>query len=303
MDFVAESNNRVWGCSSSNHEVYASKLGDPFNWNCYEGIATDSYAATIGSDGDFTGAISYGGYILFFKEDRIHKVHGSKPSNFQIYETEGRGVATGNEKSAAVVNETLFYMSRSGIMAYTGGSPVSISDVFGDVTYSDAVAGALNDKYYVSMKDSKNIWHLFVYDEKSGMWHREDNTHASYFTYLNGILYYVSGAKLMQTIGGDSEVIKWYAEFSDYSEKSLNKKYVSKLQFRADLEPSTMFDIWIMYDGIMWEKISTLTGYNKRSYNVMIPMRRCESYKIKLSGVGDFKLYSMTKVITEGSDL
>lgn len=66
MDYLTELDNRVWGCSSAAHEVYACKLGDPFNWNCFEGISTDSYAATIGSDGDFTGAITHLGYVLFF---------------------------------------------------------------------------------------------------------------------------------------------------------------------------------------------------------------------------------------------
>lgn len=65
MDFVCENGNRLWGCSSANHEVYASKLGDAANWNAFEGISTDSYAATIGSDGDFTGCLSHMGYVLF----------------------------------------------------------------------------------------------------------------------------------------------------------------------------------------------------------------------------------------------
>ena len=84
MDFLTECENRLWGCSSKNHEVYASKLGDPLNWNVFEGISTDSYAATIGSDGDFTAAATYSGYALFFKEHTIHKVYGNKPSNIQI---------------------------------------------------------------------------------------------------------------------------------------------------------------------------------------------------------------------------
>src|SRR5699024_8801601 len=84
MDFLTESENRIWGCSSKNHEIYACKLGDPTNWNCFEGISTDSYSATIGSDGDFTGACTHLGNVLFFKEDSIHKVWGSRPADFQI---------------------------------------------------------------------------------------------------------------------------------------------------------------------------------------------------------------------------
>lgn len=59
MDYICENGNRLWGCSSANHEVYASKLGDPTNWNAFEGISTDSYAATVGSDGDYQNGDVY----------------------------------------------------------------------------------------------------------------------------------------------------------------------------------------------------------------------------------------------------
>ena len=71
MDFVTESENRLWGCRygvASNgqvvNEIYASKLGDFKNWNCFMGLATDSYAASCGTDGQFTGAITHMGYPL-----------------------------------------------------------------------------------------------------------------------------------------------------------------------------------------------------------------------------------------------
>ena len=184
MDFMTENSNRLWGCSSLKHEVYASKLGDPFNWNCFEGISTDSYAATIGSDGDFTGATTYGGYVIFFKEDLLHKVYGDKPSNFQIYESVCRGVAKGSEKSLVVVNETLYYLSRNGVMAYTGGIPESISHSFGQEIYKNGVAGAYKNKYYISLEDTNS--HLFCFDESLGMWHKEDNTKVTDFTSLDG---------------------------------------------------------------------------------------------------------------------
>ena len=60
LDFVTECDNRVWGCSSRENVIYACKLGDPTNWFSYRGIAADSYAVTVGSDGAFTGAASAG---------------------------------------------------------------------------------------------------------------------------------------------------------------------------------------------------------------------------------------------------
>lgn len=304
MDFIVEQDNRLWGCSSSKHEIYASKLGDPTNWNCFEGISTDSYAVTVGSDGDFTGAKSYLGYVLFFKEDCIHKIYGSKPSNYQVFTNACRGLAKGSERSLAIVNETLYYMSRNGIMAYEGSIPESVSDALGDIQYSNGVAGAIGNKYYISMSDGSK-YHLFVFDEKIGQWHREDNTQAKYFTYYNNKLYFATiGNKLIITEENTTENIPWYAEFSEFSELSLKQKYVSKLGFRFDLDVNALMDIEIMYgDSGLWEKIATFSGKMKKSDIVNIQVRRCDYYKIRLSGVGKFKLYMMSKTYIEGSDI
>ena len=66
MDYLTECDNRIWGCSSKENVIYACKLGDPSNWFSYRGIAADSYAVTVGSDGAFTGAATCMGYALFF---------------------------------------------------------------------------------------------------------------------------------------------------------------------------------------------------------------------------------------------
>ena len=75
LDHVCVSNNRVWGChygpteeEECVNEIYACKLGDPKNWYSYMGTARDSYALSMGEDGEFTGAYTYQGYPLFLKK-------------------------------------------------------------------------------------------------------------------------------------------------------------------------------------------------------------------------------------------
>ena len=198
MDFIIESENRLWGChygpdadGKMVNEIYACKLGDFKNWNCFMGISTDSYAVTVGTDGPFTGAITHLGYPLFFKENCVHKVYGNYPANYQIITTTCRGVQNGCSRSLAIVNETLYYKSRSAVCAYDGSLPVEISSAFGDVVYRNAVAGYLGNKYYISMLDDSGRYHLFAYDTLKGMWHREDNTGAMQFCNCNGDLYYI----------------------------------------------------------------------------------------------------------------
>src|SRR5699024_6602848 len=118
MDFLAVHQNRLWGCSSENHEIYASKLGDPANFHVYAGIASDSYAATVGTAGDFTGAAAVNDTVVFFQEGGVTKVLGTKPANYQIAYTPTSGVMRGSEKSLCLVDGTLFYLSPEGVCAY-----------------------------------------------------------------------------------------------------------------------------------------------------------------------------------------
>lgn len=78
--FVCENENRLWGCDKTT--IYASKLGDIFNWNVYEGLATDSYSVDTGSAGSFTACISFLGYPIFFKEDHISQGVRLHPNQF-----------------------------------------------------------------------------------------------------------------------------------------------------------------------------------------------------------------------------
>lgn len=116
LDYITECDNRVWGCSNKENVIYACRLGDPTNWFSYRGIAADSYAVTVGSDGAFTGAATCMGYALFFKENTLHKLYGSKPSDFQLTSLHCRGVAKNAARSLCVLNETLYYLSPDGVM-------------------------------------------------------------------------------------------------------------------------------------------------------------------------------------------
>lgn len=305
MDFICESDNRIWGCSSKNHEIYASKLGDPFNWNNYEGISTDSYTVTVGSDGDFTGAISHLGNVLFFKENTIHKMYGNKPSNFQLNTYTLPGVAAGCSRSLCIVNETLYYKSRNGICTYDGSMPYSISAALGNESYSDAVGCQFDGKYYVSMKDSGNHNVLMVYDPKYQIWHKEDDTKILMATYGEGKMYYVDSDNCLRTIQGDgTEKLDWMIESGDMIENTLNQKYVSKLMFNMQLDRGAKAEIYLQYDSDpMWERKFTINSAFRKSYVVSAIPRRCGQFRYRIVGTGGCKLFGISKFVEEGSEM
>lgn len=311
MDFVTECDNRIWGCKygvvdgKPVNEIYASKLGDFKNWNCYMGLSSDSYAASRGSDGIFTGAITYQGHPLFFKEDCIEKVYPSSSGAHQIVTTECRGVQKGCWRSLQIVGETVYYKSRSDICAYTGSVPRSVSAALGEESYADARAGALGDKYYISMKDVDGKWHLFVYDTMRGLWHREDGTKAMFFAVCDGVLHWIDedSGKLIASGTGDVEDIAWFAESGEIGFAYPGNKYLSRFLFRAELAEGASVEMFISYDGGPWTPKGRENRQGLRSFVLPVAPRRCDHMKIKLAGQGGMTMYSVSKIFEKGSDV
>ena len=316
VDFVTESGNRLWGCRygvANNgdvvNEVYACKLGDFKNWNCFMGLATDSYSAACGTDGPFTGAITHLGFPLFFKEHFVHKVYGSYPANFQIQDTALRGVQQGCEKSMAIVNEVLYYKARHAVVAYDGSLPVDVSAAFGEERYSEAAAGAHGNKYYISMRDSKDAWHLFVYDTTKGMWHREDGLRADCFCSCRDELYAIDHKtrKIITMLGSgtqDKDKIKWMVQTGVIGTDMPDMKYVSRLLLRLSLEIGARVRLYAQYNSMGgWESLGTITGTDLRSFSIPVRPRRCDHLRLRIEGEGDAKIYSITKTISQGSDI
>ena len=314
MDFVVESENRLWGCryglsddGKVVNEIYACKLGDFKNWSCFMGVSTDSYTVSLGTDGQFTGAITHLGYPLFFKENFVHKVYGNYPSNFQVQTTACRGVQKGCDRSLAIVNETLFYKGRSGICAYDGSLPTEASYSLGNEAYSDAVGGGHGNKYYVSMKDSAGAWNLFVYDMAKGMWHKEDNFQAVAFCSCRGEMYAIdASSKQIVTMTGTegSSDIEWMAQTGELALSSPDMKYVSRLTVRMSMDIGATMKVYIQYDQEnTWKQVANMTGTSLRSFSFPIRPRRCDHMKLKFEGVGMCKIYSITKTIEQGSEI
>ena len=318
MDFIIESGNRLWGCRSGKsvtgetvNEIYASKLGDFKIWDSFRGISTDSFTASVGSDGAFTGAVSYLGYPIFFKENCVHKILGSYPANYQIQTTDCRGVQHGCDRSLAIVNEIIYYKSRSGICAYDGSFPIEISSCLGEAKYYNAVAGTLGNKYYISMSDKNGRYSLFVYDTAKGLWHKEDETQAIDFCSFGDDLFYIEYAdNQIKSVRGtgtiDTTPIKWEAVTGIIGTDSPDKKYVSRMDVRMSLSVEARVSFYAEYDSSgEWEYLCTMSGenLNLRTFAVPIKPKRCDHFKLKILGNGEAKIFSICKTTEQGSDV
>lgn len=305
LDFICENDNRLWGCKGDT--VYCSKLGDLTNWNVFDGIASDSFAVDVGTPGDFTGCFTYLGYPCFFKDDVIYKAYGDKPSNFQLIRSASLGVKKDNAKSLAVAGEILFYMSRTGIVAYSGSTPQDIFLPFGGEKYDSCVAGSDGKKYYVSMTKKDGTCTFAVYDTSFNMWHIEDDLCAVGFAWYDG-LYVLSDNGTLWLIGSDSaegmleKNIRSSVTFAPITYGTARKKGVTKIGITAELEGNAMLEVKIQYDSLgQWQTVKKLEGTERNSFYLPLIPKRCDHFKLKLEGKGKWRLYALTKEYHYGS--
>ena len=315
LEYLTECDNRVWGCSSSENVIYACKLGDPTNWFSYRGIAADSYAVTVGSDGPFTGAATCMGYALFFKENALHKLYGSKPSDFQLSSLRCRGVARNAGRSLCVLNETLYYLSADGVMAWDGSLPTKVSTALDAARLSNvqrALGGALDGRYYLCLSrgsGEENTARLLVYDTERGLWQEED-LRAEEMAGTGGQLYLWDGQALWaadpsrepdgQNTDGVERSIPFALTTGDIGMDAPEEQYLSRLTLRLDAEVPSRLEVSVSYDGGPWEKLAEKTVEAKRqSIDLPFVPRRCGTLRLRLEGAGQITLRGLAKTMAK----
>ena len=99
--------------------------------------------------------------------------------------------------------------------------------------------------------------------------------------------------------------IEWMAEFADFTEEDPNKKGVSKIQIRLELDEGAEVRVWLMFDSDgEWRQVNGALGEGvKRSYYLPIIPRRGDHYRLKLTGIGGCRIYSLVREYYSGSEL
>lgn len=318
-DKILEVNNRLWTCSSKNNEIYACKQGDCENWYAYgDGISTDSFAMTVGCEGDFTAVARQNDSIIFFKENWVLKIFGTKPSNFTLAAYNVPGVEKGSSKSVVWVNGVLFYLSPVGVCQYSpGGQPVVISrDVFGNVKYKNGVAGRHKNKYFISAENESGEHELFVFDTDTGLWFKEDDTKMQSTVTYNNTLYYIDAdtgyimcADEKHNLIEDSAEFEkednfdWLCETGDLYDSDFNTKYISKIVLDLTLEEHAKAKLLAQFeDNGKWYELRTLYFEKKQPRRIPVAVRRADYLRLRLEGKGKCSLSGILIEYAQGSD-
>jgi hypothetical protein len=305
LDYICESDNRLWGVNSETRTIYASALGDPTDFWSLGLLSTDAFQAAVGTDGDWTGICKAGGGVCCWKEHTLHKVLGSYPANYQINTYSVPGVQAGSARSMQNINETLYYKGVDGIYAYGGGTPSLVSPGFNGVQFDYAVGGSGNGKYYISMlrRDTES-YGMYELDLDTGFWLKTDNTKCEAYATLDNIVYAAIGRSVyaLQT-AENSDGVSWLAEFVPFTETALSRKKYKRLLLRIDMDAGSELRIETKLDRDRWRIAYEKRAAHEVTLRVPLTMGRCDRFALRISGVGGVVIYALEREFVFGSDI
>lgn len=315
IDMMCQGANRIWACNSEKREIYASELGSSRNWSVFEGLSSDSFCVSVGSPGDFTACCSFRGEPIFFKENEMIVITGSRPSSFTLNSRSLHGVPRHSPNGVCVCDDAMYFMAYDGVYLYDGSRVVCISGSLGDEMRGirDSVLCVCENKLYVCGKrDDENI--CYVYDTAREIWHRRssyriigfltypdtalqvvhDGSFSTLYTTTENIPvdYELNGARLADQI--------WFWESTDISFGTADKKYVRRIS--VDAECDGISELFISYDGGKFIRIGRLTPHRRGGRKFSVFPRRCDSFRLRMEGKGKMKLYGITKETEEVSE-
>ena len=299
LDFVCEKDNRLWG--THDNAICCCKLGDPKNWNVFNGLSTDAWETQVGSDGAFTGIAAFSSHIIAFKEHICHKVYGTKPTAMQVQVAHIDGVKAGCDRSIVNVNENIFYMAHAGVMVYAGGIPDCISPQLAQ-DYTEAVGGRLANQYYLSAKRQDGTHELLVFDTTKNVWVREDDTAAIAFASHQGQLYWLTKDALWAHRGQTEKTVPWSLTLGDFERISAERQIVARMSVLVDLPAGSRLLCEMRYDGGAWQPVSRIQNARGGVFRVPFLPRRCERFSVRLSGAGAAVIKSVDIKRYGGSD-
>ena len=258
------------------------------------------------------GAASCLGYLLFFKENCIHKLYGSKPSDYQMSSVRCRGVAANAAGSLCVIAETLYYLSPDGVMAWSGSLPAKVSGALdtGKLTAVDrAVGGQLDARYYLYLhrKTDTGSGRLLVYDTERGLW-QEESAAGTGMVSTGQQLYLWDGNALWaadperEGSGEDETGLKFEAVTGDIGLAVPDDKYISRVTLRMDALAHTVLTVAVSYDGGDWETVSScaVTRDHQRVNLPFVP-RRHDTMRLRFAGTGQMVLRSMALTFADAA--
>ena len=120
-------------------------------------------------------------------------------------------------------------------------------------------------------------------------------------------MYFLDDGGRILTVSGSGEkegAVRWMAQTGPIGVDDPDNKILARLTLRLWLAQDAAMKVWVRYDeDPCWQPVPPLRGRPLGSVTLPMAVRRCDHLYLRLEGVGDMRLYSITKTMEQGSDV
>ena len=285
--------NRVWLCSYTGEEIYASSPGTPTEFYNLAGLSSDSWVASSGTPGRFTGIAPWQNRVVVFKPDIIHVVYGNLPTTFGIEKTYAAGCIDGG--SIAEVGGCLMWLYYDGFYIYSGSRPRRVSDKL-NTRYVSCKAFSDGRRYYARCVKEDGTGEFLIYDSELNLWSKISDIDIVSGDYYGGKVYLSDKTRLY--VLGEGEYGDFYAETPELTFDSFMDKSVMYITVRCKIQKGFL-NIYTSVNNGEWvpHKGIDKTGKHK------LPIRYNpgDILRLRLEGSGNVCITEMElEVVTKG---
>lgn len=296
LEHVCVNRDRIWG--TVGNEIYCSASCDPRNWYDYDYLSVARcFYAQIPEVSHFTGVVSYMGNVFFFTREDVYRMYGTTPDAFSLRSLATYGISEDSSRSFGIASGLLFYNSVAGPVYFDGDSAKLIGIPLGRGVITGGVGIGYEGKYYLADGES-----VFVYDTRSGAWHRESGEGVVALLCISGrlVLFYKDGSAQYHSalLGEAKDPFESSVEFAEISEGALMGVIPMEFVLCADLvSGDAALRLLVKYEKADdWHEVYSTIEAGKHIHRVRFsPKRRCEFYKLRLEGTGEWRVHSLAR--------
>lgn len=286
--------------------VHISYMNDLSKWTVFseEGqySAKAAQAIEILDDGNFTAGTNYRDYPIFFKKSSMYILY-NEYNPFTVSRIDNVGCTSPD--TLAECNGALYFLSDTGVMEYTGGTPRLISqdvDIQGDTD--------LNVDFHFACADNRFYYiDNYIYDTYERVWSKQ--RHLENYTDEDGSINYrilpqcffrnrIYITESRQTTGfGESpshaetlyyfdadKLSDWSFTTKQFHEYQAGKKIVSKIAVGFEKDNATALKIELRLDKKPFQTVYTWNGTTDFMKEVPVILPPCDYFQLRISGTG-----------------
>lgn len=299
--------DRMVGCRRN--QIRACAYDDLSNWDYTEKGEDPTILAYYSKHelkSEFTACTTYKNHAVFFNADEMFELFGKDATQFNLVKVADVGCV--NRKAICEVDGELYFVSKEGVMKYSGSVPVLISDELCNIPKSaEASLSGAGRTLYVKF-DGERESSLYSYNTETRLWTREDDICAVDLASYEGYTYIATENEIYKcdvdickdSENNDGANFPWQFTLQENHNYCPLKKRSARLDFYLNQPFSNRISVYASYDGGEFKLINNALNKKKGVVSVLMNPRVYDSIKIKICGKGQADIHYLSHTFSLG---